>query len=159
MPIPEIQVEGAREIAKLMKRLTKQTSAGKMRRLWSIIYKDFRKVEKKQFLSEGQFFGKGWKKLTPAYREIKEKTHPGKTILRRTDALFNSLTISRGQKSFFGTSAAQVEMGTDVTYAQFHQKPGKRRRVIFQFSRRNANSKALIDRWVRWIAAHLFGRI
>jgi hypothetical protein len=53
----------------------------------------FEDANRVQFASEGGKSG-GWEKLSDAYAREKAKTHPGKTILRRDDHLYDALTES-----------------------------------------------------------------
>lgn len=94
----------------------------------SIVLKQrFFVLERKAFESEGGTTRGGrWQELSPRYRARKAKTHPGKTILRREDRLFRSLTsdtenMSFGSATSFGFS---YRFGTaiDEIYPEAHQK-------------------------------------
>lgn len=73
-----------------------------------------------QFATEGSRFGAAWAPLTPAYAAWKAVHYPGKTILRRTDKLFESLTVRPLAVERIGKQSATV--GTDVSYAKYHAK-------------------------------------
>jgi len=99
------------------------------RPVWEQIVKSFWDIERKQFESEGGYGSGGWLPLSPSYAAWKEENYPGKPILQRSGALFESLT---GQAS--GTikqiSDKSLTIGTDVFYAIFHQKGSKARPPI-----------------------------
>ena len=87
--------------------------------------KAFYRMEKELFNSEG---GSGehkkWKELTEIYREWKEKHYPNKTIMRRTDRGYDSLTKHTDDSvKFIGRSGSKihVKLGTDVDYMGYHQ--------------------------------------
>lgn len=89
-------------------------------------------VAKQQFSSRGGRGAHGiWQPLSPEYAAIKSKMFPGKSIMRRSDKLYNSLTadgpdnISRGTNQALGYS---FTMGTRVKYALFHQKGGTKQK-------------------------------
>lgn len=77
----------------------------------------FLRVEQRQFASQGRYSG-GWPPLSPKYATWKARHYPGKTILRRTDELFRSLTE--------GPQIAVIEpgymvLGSSVRYGEYHQ--------------------------------------
>lgn len=71
------------------------------------------------FASEGERFGHAWAPLSPAYAAWKSLHYPGKTILRRTDKLYESLTVRPLAIERIGKQSATV--GTDVPYARYHR--------------------------------------
>lgn len=88
---------------------------------WRAIRRDFIALEKAQFRSQGQAGSGGWRPLSPDYAAWKARHYPGKTILRRTDELFRSLTV--------GPAVNVVErqfmiIGSDVDYGAYHQAGG-----------------------------------
>jgi phage gpG-like protein len=86
----------------------------------------------RNFDLEGKLVG-GWAPLSPAYREWKRAHYPGRRILERTLRLRQSLTWNAGRFSLgggrgnlgrdgiFRPTPTDVEMGTSVPYASFHQ--------------------------------------
>lgn len=89
-----------------------------MRPAWEALQARFLRVERRQFESQGRYSG-GWAPLSPRYAAWKARHYPGKTILRRTDDLFRSLTE--------GPEVAVLEpgymvLGTAVEYAEYHQQ-------------------------------------
>lgn len=93
-----------------------------MRPAWSALRQRFLTIERRQFATQGGYSG-GWSPLSPAYARWKARHYPGKTILRRTDALWRSLTE--------GPMVAVLEpdymvLGTSVEYAEYHQLGGGR---------------------------------
>lgn len=85
-------------------------------------YRDVRR----NFETEGSYVG-GWAALSPRYAAWKQEHYPGKTILRRTDALLRSMTLySGGQvgaQGIFVADARSLVLGTSVAYAKYHQLP------------------------------------
>jgi phage gpG-like protein len=80
----------------------------------------------RNFELEGRYVG-GWAPLSPAYKAWKDQHYPGKTILRRTDALFRSLTFDGhtvGPRGIFLPEERRLVLGTSVEYAEYHQLPG-----------------------------------
>lgn len=71
------------------------------------------------FASDGARFGHAWAALSPEYAAWKATHFPGKTILRRTDKLFDSVTKRPFAIERIGTH--QAEFGTDVDYAKYHK--------------------------------------
>lgn len=95
----------------------------------------FRQVSERLQRASKELFdaqGRGWAPLSPAYAEWKAKHYPGKTILRRTDALYNSLA-GRGRGHVEEIHPLQMRWGTEIPYARFHQRGTSKmpqRRVI-----------------------------
>lgn len=104
-------------------------NAEDLRPAWRELQRRFLKLEARQFATEGGYSG-GWTPLAPRYAAWKARRFPGKTILRRTDELWRSLTE--------GPDIAILEphymiLGTSVAYAEPHQRGGgrlPRRRVV-----------------------------
>lgn len=102
---------------------------GDLRPAWEALRGRFLAVERHQFESQGGYSG-GWAPLSPRYAAWKSRHYPGKTILRRTDELYHSLTA--------GPAIAVLEpdrmiLGTDVAHAEPHQRGGRhlpRRRPV-----------------------------
>lgn len=89
-------------------------------------------LERRQFLTEGGFASGGWPALSPKYAKWKAKAYPGKTILRRTDALYDSLT-----ERPLGVEVIEpqrIVLGSDVEYGAYHQNAdGQKRRRPVEF--------------------------
>lgn len=92
-----------------------------MRPAWEVLTSRFAALEARQFASEGRAGSPaGWAPLSPRYAAWKARHYPGKTILRRTDELYNSLTqrpldIEVLEPSF-------MLIGSSVPYGRFHQQ-------------------------------------
>lgn len=92
---------------------------GDLRPFWNRFADALANYNKRVFNSEGKFGGAGWAPLSPDYGAWKAVNYPGKTILRRTDTLYDSLT-----KRPFGIenlTGSVARFGTDVPYAGYHQ--------------------------------------
>lgn len=87
--------------------------------LWNVLAGRFARLEALQFASEGAHTSGGWAPLSPRYAEWKAANYPGKTILRRTDALYESLT-SRPLGIEILEPGFMV-LGSDVDYGAYHQ--------------------------------------
>lgn len=85
---------------------------------WELIADDFLESERRQFASEGAYASDGWAPLSPAYARWKAIHYPGKTILRRTDDLFKSLTEGPAIRILEPTF---MVIGSDVDYGAYHQ--------------------------------------
>jgi len=101
------------------------------------IYPDFMRLMRDQFKAEGRssFLGlkRKWRKLSPEYGAWKRKHYPGKTILRRTDKLFESLTEKGSAGAVYHRTPTKAFMGTRVSYAIYHQRGTEkmpRRRIV-----------------------------
>ena len=66
---------------------------------------------RRQFAQQGQ---PAWKKLKPTYAARKARLHPGKTILRATDALYNSLVRAGSPGAIREVTATQLRFGTSL---------------------------------------------
>lgn len=77
----------------------------------------------RNFELEGKLAG-GWQPLESRYAAWKAAHYPGKTILRRTDRLFNSISWTGdgpGPEGIFRADPSSLELGTSVPYAKWHQ--------------------------------------
>jgi len=114
---------------------------------------------KRNFELEGSYVG-GWAPLSPGYAAWKQAHYPGRTILRRTDALFQSLTFEHGQvgpRGIFLPGERSLVLGTSVPYAQYHQTPGSfRSRGLLRVLRQRAARRFL---FIPQRAASTFGRL
>lgn len=82
----------------------------------------FYEFEKEAFETEGDSSAAGeWEPLSPLYELIKERDYPGKTILRRTDALYKSLTQPNARGSIRRVTESELLIGTSIDYAIYHQ--------------------------------------
>lgn len=82
----------------------------------------FYEFEKQAFEAEGETSAGGeWEELSPLYELIKEQRYPGKTILRRTDALYRSLTQPNARGSIRRVTETELLIGTGIDYALWHQ--------------------------------------
>lgn len=100
----------------------REEAVSDMRPAWEVIAERFRRAELRQFATEGGYGSGGWSPLTPRYAAWKARHHPGKTILRRTDDLFRSLTTRP-----FGVEIIEpghMVLGSDIDYGKWHQRGG-----------------------------------
>lgn len=89
------------------------------REAWEVLARRFATAERRQFTSQGLYGSGGWRPLSPRYAAWKASRYPGKTILRRTDDLFKSLT-----QRPFGIEVIEplyMVVGSDVDYGAYHQ--------------------------------------
>lgn len=106
----------------------------------------------RNFETEGSYVG-GWAALSPDYATWKAAHYPGKGILRRTDALFRSLTFdgaSPGAEGVFVADRESLVIGTAVPYAQYHQRGTSRmlrRAVLFLGQQTRSSMGRLLHRF------------
>lgn len=91
------------------------------------IPKSFYDTNKRLFKSEGKTGDHGnWKPLNEDYAAWKAKKFPGKTIMRRTDRGYKSLTGHTGDSiKFIGNIPGgrfAIRMGTAIDYMEYWQK-------------------------------------
>jgi phage gpG-like protein len=82
---------------------------------------------RRQFAQQGS---PSWKALSPAYARRKARNHPGKTILRLTDALYNSLTRAGSPGAIREITTTLLRFGTSVEVNGYnlgliHQAPSQ----------------------------------
>lgn len=81
---------------------------------FELIRDEFRKQTREAFQTEGASTAGGrWKALSEIYGKRKEKKFPGKTILRREDALFNALM--GGANAIEEIGRQEMSVGSAVT--------------------------------------------
>lgn len=123
-------VEGEQQLDRTFTRFTELVSD--LRVIWPGVIEDFREIEKQQFAGQGIGGGGRWQPLSSGYAKIKAREYPGKTILRRTDRLYNSLTGNTAD-SITRAEPRSLAIGTRVVYGRYHQRGAGRlvqRRVI-----------------------------
>lgn len=85
------EVAGGIQLDRAFNRVDQEISD--FRNFWPGVIVVFYEIETGQFQSEGAKGASGkWTPLSPAYKLFKEREFPGKTILRREDALYESMT-------------------------------------------------------------------
>src|SRR5690242_15670684 len=93
------------------------------RNFWPGVITTFYEIETAQFATEGAQGASGaWAPLSPAYKAFKEVEFPGKTILRRTDALYESMTGPDALDSVLRPGKDELVIGSALPYALIHQK-------------------------------------
>ena len=105
--------------------------------------------EKQQFTLLGARFGSAWAALSPKYARWKALHHPGKPIMRLTDALHDSLT--QRPMGVERINSHSAEFGTDVPYAHWHQDGTSkmpRRAVMAETPILAAHAKRLITQHI-----------
>lgn len=103
-------------------------AAADMRPAWEALADRFAFVERRQFATEGAYASGGWAPLSPAYAAWKARHYPGQPILRRTDDLFESLTV-RPFDEHGGIEVIEpshMMLGSAVRYGRFHQHGTRR---------------------------------
>lgn len=87
---------------------------------WKAVRSVFYKIVGSIFKAEGGASGK-WKALTPAYQRVKVRKWGNQPILTASGALYRSLTQEGTQGSTFSETPQEMEIGTTIKYAGFHQ--------------------------------------
>ena len=114
-------VDGVPEFERAFNRIEERFND--FRSIWPEVAQEFYRAEIEQFQSEGTAGGSGrFAALSPAYRKYKEVKFPSKTILRRTDSLFDSLTGADAPGSIFRPLVTELMIGTSIPYALAHQR-------------------------------------
>lgn len=95
-----------------------------LRRAWRSVGRYLSGEFRKQFTSQGAYFGKPWAPLDPQYRAWKSVHYPGRKILVQSGSLRDSLTHRpMGVERYHLDSA---EFGSDDPKAIFHQRGTRR---------------------------------
>lgn len=93
-----------------------------LRPAWPQVYAAWRAQERELFATQGRSADLAWPRLSPGYAAWKARRFPGKTLLRRTDRLYDSLTASAYPDQVYAAGPAWLKMGTKVPYAAYHQR-------------------------------------
>jgi phage gpG-like protein len=119
-------------------------------------------TERQMFRTQGGFGRSGnWKPLSPEYAELKAKKYPGKTILRREDRLFRSLTATSEDSVSTGTGGQGLyvfRFGSRVPYTIFHQRGTPRMPARKLFDMTGQQLRGLAAAMGRTITEGLFTR-
>lgn len=76
-----------------------------------------RSIVADQFATQGRGL---WRPLSKRYAAQKAQKYPGKTVLRRTDRMYDSL-VKRTASSIVSINKNELTYGTSVPFASFHQ--------------------------------------
>ena len=116
-----VDILGERQLNRRLGLIVDQSAD--LRPAFDDVRKNWIKNNRAQFRSEGAHGGGNkWQKLSPKYRQWKARHYPGKTILRRTDRLWHSLTVPTHPDFIYRTALQSLLIGTKVPYAIYHQK-------------------------------------
>jgi phage gpG-like protein len=117
MPVEvTIQIEGEEELARSFGLMS--GAVNDWRPYWPDIAAVFYISESARFSSGG--FG-AWPPLSAGYASWKAKHYPGQPILVRSGALRESLTSRSGAGAIYEESPLELNLGTNIPYAQYHQ--------------------------------------
>lgn len=94
---------------------------GDLRPAWKDVHNIFTEFEKKVFETEGGYASNDWVPLNPSYAAYKQREYGAKTIMRRSDRLFKSLTSPSHSEHYYQSGPSFVEIGTRTLYARAHQ--------------------------------------
>ena len=117
-------VQGAIQVDRAFNRVDQEISD--FRNFWPGVILAFYEIETAQFATEGARGASGqWAALSPAYKIFKEKEFPGKTILRREDALYESMTGPDALDSILRPEKDELTIGSALPYvlAQHKRRP------------------------------------
>jgi len=104
------------------------------RNFWPGVIVAFYEIETEQFATEGAQGASGqWAPLSPAYKVFKEREFPGKSILRREDALYESMTGPDALDSILRPEVDELIIGSALPYALIQH----RKRPIISLSEDN----------------------
>jgi hypothetical protein len=96
------------------------------RNFWPGVIVAFYEIETEQFATEGAQGASGpWTPLSDAYKVFKEIEFPGKSILRREDALYESMTGPDALDSILRPEIDELTIGSALPYAlsQHRKRP------------------------------------
>jgi hypothetical protein len=125
-------VQGAVQLDRAFNRIDQEISD--FRNFWPGVITAFYEIETEQFATEGAQGASGqWAALSPAYKIFKEREFPGKTILRREDALYESMTGPDALDSILRPEKDELTIGSALPYALAQH----RRRPIVSLSEDN----------------------
>jgi hypothetical protein len=125
-------VQGAVQLDRAFNRIDQEISD--FRNFWPGVIKAFYEIETEQFATEGAQGASGqWAPLSPAYKIFKEREFPGKSILRREDALYESMTGPDALDSILRPEKDELTIGSALPYALAQH----RRRPIISLSEDN----------------------
>jgi phage gpG-like protein len=115
------EIQGSVQLDRAFNRVDQEISD--FRNFWPGVILAFYEIETAQFQTEGAQGASGqWAALSPAYKIFKEREFPGKTILRRTDALYESMTGPDALDSILRPEKEELTIGSALPYALIHQK-------------------------------------
>lgn len=115
------EVAGGIQLDRAFNRVDQEISD--FRNFWPGVITAFYEIETEQFLSEGAKGASGkWTPLSPAYKLFKEREFPGKTILRREDALYESMTGPDALDSILRPEKDELIIGTANPLGRIHQR-------------------------------------
>lgn len=129
--------------------------------VWTYIEEDMRRLTREQFSSKGGYRGQQpWPELAPS--TIKEKAkHPewDQRIMRRTNALYKSLTYKSDANAIRVRSGTDFAFGTKLEYAKYHHSTRPRRGNLPRRPLINVNQSD-VRRYSKAIQRHIrYGRL
>lgn len=116
--------------------------------LWGEVVIALTEAERDWFATEGEG---SWKPLNPEYAATKARLFPGKTILRATDTLYESLTTPNLAASL--KNPDQLEFGSDDPVAEYHYKGTPKmpkRNPIIPITRQREIVRGLLEDHIRY---------
>lgn len=129
-----IEVEGAKDLKHSFEYVEKGLTDFRQLGAWKGVAREFYKILKQQFSSEGGAGKSGkWAPLTPKYAAIKSKKYGDQGILVATGAMRRSLTEQGSANSVYEESATDLVIGTTDPKARYHQF-GRKKREILSFT-------------------------
>lgn len=149
-----VRVDGDQEVARILTGVRRDVQD--WRPAWKTLEGDFRGVIEKQFESEGARSGQAWQPLSPAYSVQKVSTWGPQPILVASGDLKSSLT-TKGPGNFQIVEKQSLGIGTDISYAKYHQSRAARTRL----ARRPFIAPTEDDKrgWVRILQRHIFRKV
>lgn len=116
-----LQIDGDIAIDRAFNRVDQQISD--LRIFAPGIAREFYAAEERLFQSEGASGASGkWVPLSKAYALFKTRSFPGKTILRREDTLYDSLTDPEAPDAIYRAERDEITFGTRDPKARAHHR-------------------------------------
>ena len=142
-----LEVEGADKLQVVVSRWEQAISD--IAEIEQPIYAYLRKTMGKQFVTQGAYVWHRWEALSLKYASWKQRHYPGRTVLYLTGRLRRSLTKPGADTVARRLSRTQLEFGSTVPYAMYHQLGTRKmpQRKIIDFTRREA--EGIVRIWQR----------
>lgn len=114
------ELRGVKETLAMFKGVELGMADFRQLRAWKAVRLTFYKIVGSIFQAEGGASGK-WTALTAAYAKVRLRKWGNQPILTASGTLYRSLTQERAEGSTFTESAQEMEVGTTIKYAGYHQ--------------------------------------
>lgn len=151
----EISVFGDVQFSRQLLRFAER--ANNMVPVFEVLSRDFYEMERQQFASEGASASGGWAPLAPSTVAHKAAVGAPQEILQYSGDLLRSLTRSNAKGSRKRIRPDEMEIGTAIRYAAFHQKGTRRMPQRRPVELRASDRVRWVKAMQRWIVSESVG--